>query len=110
MTFRPNEPTTEEVSVQSMQEKAIDTYHLHEIRISHNPGGPDKVQIMWSAGYMDGEEYVVVKSQKTLVDEETLAKVVAAKVGPKNTVYQQIRNSCWNMLRAMGVVPEGKIG
>jgi hypothetical protein len=110
MTFKPNEPMTQEVPVQSMQERALDTYHLHEIRITHNPGGTDKVQIMWSAGYMDGEEYVVAYSRKTVVSEEVLAKVIAAKVGANNTVYQQIRNSCWNMLRAMGVVPEGKIG
>jgi hypothetical protein len=110
MSFKPNSPEAEEVQVMATQERALDTYHLHEIRITHHPGGETRVQIMWSAGYMDGDEYVVARSQKTMVDAETLSKVIDAKVGAKNTVYQQIRNSCWNMLRAMGVVPEGKVG
>jgi hypothetical protein len=113
MTFTPIEPPSETVPVTKDEKKNLDVFHLHEIKINHDPNtGSNRVQVIWSQGYMTGEgdeqEYVAAVTKKTLVEGDALASIMVAPVTAK-TNYDQIKSATWAMLAAMGVLPDGRV-
>jgi hypothetical protein len=108
MPFTPSTPESEQV--QATVEKALTVFHLHEVKINHAPDGPNRVQISWSKGFMDGDTYVVATMHKSVISDETLATAMAAQVTAGASNYDQIKNAAWWMLQTDGALPDGSIG
>jgi hypothetical protein len=114
MTFTPAKPPEETVPVTVDQKKALNVFHLHEIKINHDPNtGSNRVQIIWSQGYVTGEgeeqEYVAAVTKKTVVEGDVLAAIMMEPVKAK-TNYPAIKSATWTMLARTGVLPDGKVG
>ena len=111
MGLNPTTPETQSVEVKTTEDKALDTYHIHEMLTKLNPNDPTQnvVELQWSKGYMDGETYVPIQFDTATISGTDLGAKFMEVVPEDRTLYDAVKYGCWEMLLAKGLVPEGSI-
>jgi len=120
MPFQPDNPVTKNVSVlvspavpevRENQPRQLNVFHITKIQYDleiDNPAGMTAT-IGWVEGYNEeGEFYEVNRREKTF-EGAVVLNAITTIVTPNNTRWLEDQAAVWDVLRAAGHVPAGKI-
>jgi hypothetical protein len=109
MPFIPQVPET--ITATITMQKEVDVFQVDniQIHIDHNTPGNSFIDIFWSKGFMDGENYVMATQATIRATGLDFANLATQLVTPGDTMYDTIKKGCWNYLLLKGVVSTGTI-
>lgn len=112
MPLIPDVPPTGKVP-QPDTDQSLNKFHIMDVQLILKPGAPGdtKVRIKWSEGYMDGENYVHVKSRSGMWSGGEDSDLLNAinKVTSGGTLYGELKAAIWEFLQLKGEAPAGVI-
>jgi len=112
MAFTPDTPTSGKIP-QPDADQALNTFHILSTKWGLVPGEPGKTKLSmeWTEGYMDGDTYVPVKTQRKSWDAETdsdLATALSAAT-TGGSIYNEVKTALWTFLQTKGLIGDGTI-
>jgi len=109
MPLQPTTPETREVK--TVEEKTATHLHVTELRIFIDPNDSTatSIEVLWAEGYMDGETFVQIGVKRAdLSGEDVLTKIGETTDGT-TSVYNNVKQRVWAMLKSAGWVPAGSV-
>lgn len=102
MPFNPSSPNSQNVSVQSVVPKDLDTIQVSRLLITEDMNNPSatSAHVFWDVGYMDNGTFKAVKYEnfKATVANSTLGAILAAATNDGESIYAAIKRAVWELL------------
>lgn len=112
MPFEPTTPTSGNIPQPDVSHDC-DTFFFLSVKFTLVPGAPasTKMDAEWVEGYMDGADFVPVKTFRGHWDGDTDSDLVDALNTNTSggTMYNEVKASLWDFLQTKGKIGAGTV-